>query len=32
MMQIMLYTDPDELLNQRCDLIARCGQRNKLKL
>ena len=23
-MQIMLYPDPDKLLNQRCDIIVRC--------
>ena len=27
--QIMLYFDPGNLLNQRCDLIARCGHENK---
>ena len=30
--QIMLYPDPNNLLNQRCDLIARCRLRNKFKL
>ena len=30
--QIMLYPDPGNLLNQRCDLIARCGHRNKFRL
>ena len=30
--QIMLYPDPEKLLNQRCDLIARCRHWNKFKL
>ena len=30
--QIMLYPDPGNLLNQRCDLIARCRHENKFKL
>ena len=30
--QIMIYTDPKKLLNQPCELIARCRQRNKFKL
>ena len=30
--QIMLYPDPDKLLNQRCYLIASCRHRNKSKL
>ena len=30
--QIMLYADPEKLLNQRCHLIARCRHRNKYKL
>ena len=30
--QIMLYPDPSNLLNQRWDLIARCRHRNKSKL
>ena len=30
--QIMLYPDPYELLNQRSDLIARCRHGNKFKL
>ena len=29
--QIMLYPQPEKLLNQRCDLIARCRHRYKLK-
>ena len=27
--QIMLYSDPGNLLNQKCDLIARCRHKNK---
>ncbi len=30
--QIMIYPDPEKLLNQRCELIARCRHRNKFKL
>ena len=30
--QIMLYPDPGNLLNQTCDLIAGCWHRNKFKL
>ena len=30
--KIMLYFDPGNLLNQRCDLIARCRHKNKFKL
>ena len=30
--QIMLYIDPVNLLNQRCDFIARCRHRNKFRL
>ena len=30
--QIMLYFDPGNLLNQECDLIARCRHKNKFKL
>ena len=30
--QIMLYPDPGNLLNQRCDLIARCRHKNKFRL
>ena len=30
--QIMIYPDPEKLLNQRCELIARCRHRNKSKL
>ena len=30
--QIMFYPDPVNLLNQRCDLIARCRHTNKLRL
>ena len=30
--QIMLYFDPVNLLNKRCDLIARCRHKNKFKL
>ena len=30
--QIMLYADPGNLLNQRCDLIARGRHRNKFRL
>ena len=29
--QIMLYIDPVNLLNQRCDIIARCRHRNKFR-
>ena len=28
----MIYPDPEKLLNQWCELIARCRHRNKLKL
>ena len=31
-MQIMLYSDPGNLLNQRCDLIARYRHRNEFRL
>ena len=30
--QIMIYLDPEKLLNQWCELIARCRHRNKFKL
>ena len=30
--QIILYPDPGNLLNQRCDLIARCQHKNKFRL
>ena len=30
--QIMIYLDPEKLLNQQCELIARCRHRNKFKL
>ena len=30
--QIMIYPDPEKLLNKRCELIARCRHRNKFKL
>ena len=30
--QIMMYIDPFNLLNQRCDFIARCRLRNKFRL
>ena len=30
--QIMIYPDPEKLLSQRCELIARCRNRNKFKL
>ena len=30
--QIMLYFDPSNLLNQRCDLIARFRHKNKFRL
>ena len=30
--QIMIYPDPEKLINQRCKLIARCRHRNKFKL
>ena len=30
--QIMIYPDPDKLLNQQCELIARYRHRNKFKL
>ena len=30
--QIMIYPDPEKLLNKRCELIARCGHRNKFWL
>ena len=30
--QIMLYPDPGNLLNQRCDFIAKCGHKNKFRL
>ena len=29
--QIMIYPDPEKLLNKRCELIARCRHRNKFK-
>ena len=31
-MQIILYPDPGNLLNQRYDLIARCRYKNKFRL
>ena len=30
--QIILYFNPVDLLNQRCDLIARCWHKNKFRL
>ena len=30
--QIMLLFDPGNLLNQKCDLIARCRYKNKFRL
>ena len=30
--QIMLYPDPGNVLNQRCNLIARCRHRNRFTL
>ena len=30
--QIMIYPDPEKLLNQRCELIARCRHMNKFNL
>ena len=30
--QIMLYLDPGNLLNQICDLIARCKHKDKFRL
>ena len=30
--QIIIYPDTGKLLNQRCDLIAKCRHRNKFKL
>ena len=30
--QIMIYPDPEILLNQRCELTARCRHWNKFKL
>ena len=30
--QIMIYPDPEKLLNQRCELIVRCRHRNEFKL
>ena len=30
--QIVIYPDPEKLLDQRCELIARCRNRNKLNL
>ena len=30
--QIMIYPDAEKLLDQRCELIARCRHRNKFKL
>ena len=30
--QIILYPNPGNVLNQRCDLIARCRHRNRFKL
>ena len=30
--QIMVYPDSENLLNQRCKLIARCRHRNRFKL
>ena len=31
-MHISLYSDPEKLLNKRCELIARCRHRAKFKL
>ena len=30
--QIMIYLDPENLLNQRCELIDKCRHRNRFKL
>ena len=30
--QIKIYPDPEKLLNQKCDLIAKCRHRNEFKL
>ncbi len=30
--QIMIYPDPEKLLNKRCELIARCRHKTKFKL
>ena len=30
--KIMMYSDPGNLLNQICDLIARCRHRKKFRL
>ena len=30
--QIMIYPDPENFLNQQCELIVRCRHRNKFKL
>ena len=30
--QVMLYFDPDNLLNHICDLIARCRHKNRFRL
>ena len=30
--QIMLFIDPFNLLNQRCDFIAKCRNKNKFRL
>ena len=30
--QIMIYPDPEKLLNKRCELIGRCRHRTKFKL
>ena len=31
-MHILLYPEPEKLLNKRCELIARCRHRAKFKL
>ena len=31
-MQIMTYSEPEKLLNKRCELIARCKHKTKFKL
>ena len=30
--QIMIYPNPEKLLNLQCELIARCRHRNKFKI
>ena len=30
--QIMTYSEPEKLLNKRCELIARCRHKTKFKL